>query len=231
MTDKILKYQEVDVALHKLQEKLNNNESYKKINASREVAKNMQVKMLKLNSDAQNLALELEKLLAVKEKGIKAVEKHLNSNSDNMLKETLERVNQTNKQLTELAIRIKNNEIKMRNLLKEYEDARKQIIDSKKIHDANKQNIENLQTTLAPEIEKLKKELIVLEKNVEPEVLAKYKQLKRENVFPAFVKIDGKNCGFCRVELPIHKLEKLRLNGVTECEHCRKINYDSVDKK
>lgn len=226
MTDKILKYQEVDVMLHKLQNKLNNNESYKKINESREVAKTMQVKMLKLNSDAQNLAQELDKLLAVKEKGIKAVERHIASNQDDNIKEVLEKINQTNKQLTELAIRIKNNEIKMRNLLKEFDDAKKQIKESKKIHDENKQKIENLKNSLTPEIEKVKKELLSLEKTVEPEVLAKYKQLKKENIFPVFVKLNGKNCGFCRVELPIHKLEKLRLNGVTECEHCRKINYD-----
>lgn len=226
MTDKILKYQEVDVLLHKLQNKLNNNESYKKINESREIAKNMQTIMLKLNSDAQNLSLELEKLLAVKEKGIKAVEKHINANSDDMLKETLDRVNQTNKQLAELVIRIKNNEIKMRNLLKEFENAKKQILDSKKIHDANKQNIEELKSKLTPEIEKVKKELLSLEKNVEPDVLAKYKQLRKENILPVFVKINDKNCGYCRVEFPIHKLEKLRLNGVTECEHCRRINYD-----
>ena len=227
MTDKILKYQEVDVALHKLQNKLNNNESYRKINESRETAKSMQSKMLKLNADAQNLALELDKLLAVKEKGIKAVEKHLNAkDTDDVLKETLERINQTNKQLTELAIRIKNNEIKMRNLLKEFDDAKKQILDSKKIHDENRQKIETLKSSLAPEIERVKKELLSLEKTVEPEVMAKYKQLRKENILPVFVKLNGKNCGYCRVEFPIHKLEKIKLNGVTECEHCRRINYD-----
>ena len=65
-----------------------------------------------------------------------------------------------------------------------------------------------------------------MEKEIEPEVLNKYKSLRKDGIMPVFVKLVNRSCGYCRVELPNSTIDKLKLNGQTECEHCRRIIYD-----
>lgn len=225
----LFKYQERDIDVKKIEKKINNSEYMKNINASKALAKKCQTRMLEINSESKLIFDEITKINMVKLKGLDLVNKYLNTDTSTLDEKTvLELVNKIKpikKNLEELILRLTSLQRKMENLLKEFNDCKKQIISSKKVHDENKEKLDALQKTIEPELEKAKQELLKQEKKVNPELLQKYKNLKREGVFPVLVKlIDGKNCGYCRVEQPIHKLEKMKITGYTECEQCHRIN-------
>lgn len=224
----LLKYQELDIELKKIEKKVNGSEYFKNVNKSKEIAKKSQNRMIEVNNEAQKVSDEINKIISVKVKGIDLVKKYTETNLENLNeKEVLEIVNKIKpikKNLDELISRLNILESKMVNLLDEFENLKKQIISSKKIYEDNKLKLEDLKQLVEPEIEKAKVVLQNQEKKVNPDLIQKYRNLKREGVFPVLVQIkDGKNCGYCRVEQSMHKLEKLKLTGFTDCEQCHRI--------
>lgn len=225
----LFKYQEKDIEVKKLEKKVTNSEFMKSINSSKSIAKKCQTRMLEINTESKQVSDEIAKINMVKLKGLDLVEKYLSTDTTELNeKSVLELVNKIKpikKNLEELILRLSSLERKMDSLLNEFNDCKKQIISSKKVHDENKVKLDELQKSVDPEIEKAKQELLCQEKKVNPELLQKYRNAKREGIFPVLVKlIDGKNCGYCRVEQPIHKLEKMKIAGFTECEQCHRIN-------
>lgn len=224
----LLKYQELDIELKKIEKKVNGSEYFKNVNKSKEIAKKSQLRMVEVNNEAQKVNDEINKIISVKAKGIELVKKYTETNIENLSeKEVLEIANKIKpikKNLDELISRLNILEAKMVKLLEEFDNLKKQIMSSKKIYEENKVQLENLKQQVEPEIEKAKVILQNQEKNVNPELIQKYRNLKREGVFPVLVQLkDGKNCGYCRVEQSMHKLEKLKLCGFTECEQCHRI--------
>ena len=69
------------------------------------------------------------------------------------------------------------------------------------------------------------KELKKLEPELDATMFAKYKALKHDNVFPAFVPLQVNRCGYCRVELPMAKVNQLKTNDFITCEQCRRLIY------
>ncbi len=220
-------YQEKDIELKKLEKKITNSEFMKKINSSKDLARKNQARMIEINEESKKVLDEIEKINSVKIKGLNLVEKYvqsdINSLNEQSVLEVVNKIKPIDKNLEELISRLTRLEIKMKTLMKDFNECKKQIISSKKIHDENKAKLIELEKEFAGEIERAKKELLAQEKKVDPELIMKYKNAKREGIFPVLVKLDGKNCGYCRVEQAIHKVEKLKLNGFTECEQCHRI--------
>lgn len=224
----LLKYQEIDIELKKLEKKVNGSEYFKNVNKSKEVAKKSQLKMIDLNEEAKKISDDINKIIQVKEKGLELVKKYSNMNIDNMqekdVPEIVNKIKPIKKNLEELITRLNNLQQRMIKILEEFDNLKKQIISSKKIHDENKVHLDKLKLEIEPDAEKIRAKLQAQEKKVNSELIQKYRNLKREGVFPVLVPLkDGKNCGYCRVEQSIHKLEKLKLNGFTDCEQCHRI--------
>lgn len=224
----LLKYQELDIELKKIEKKINASEYIKKVNASKDQARKAQARMLEINNESKKIAEDIDKIVSVKAKGLELVKKYTESNIDNLSeKEVIEIVNKIKpikKNLDELISRLTILEVKMKKLLDEFENCKKQVISSKKIHDENKVLLDKLKAEIEPEVEVARQKLLKQEKNVKPELFQKYRNLKREGIFPVIVKLqDGKSCGYCRVEQSMQKKEKLKENGYTECEQCHRI--------
>jgi predicted nucleic acid-binding Zn-ribbon protein len=64
-----------------------------------------------------------------------------------------------------------------------------------------------------------------LEKDLNPELFAKYKAIKNDKIFPVFVSFANGNCSGCRVEIPTSKINKLKSEGSIVCEQCHRIIY------
>ena len=224
----LYKYQELDVELKRLEKKLNSNEYVKKINFSKETAKNCQLRMIEINIESKKILEEIDKITTVKSKGVELVKKYTETDISNLdEKSVLEIVNKIKpikKNIEELISRLTILENKMHSILEEFKELKKQILSSKKVFEENKAMVDKLREELEPQIESVKKSLLQQEKNIKPEIFQKYRNIKREGVFPVLVKLtDGKNCGYCRLEQSIHKLDKIKLQGFTECEQCHRI--------
>ena len=71
-----------------------------------------------------------------------------------------------------------------------------------------------------------KKQLSILEKEVEPTIMAEYKKKRNDNIFPVLVELENGNfCGRCRMEQPKVAISRIKEKGVITCEHCKRFIY------
>ena len=69
------------------------------------------------------------------------------------------------------------------------------------------------------------KQLLAVEKDVRADLLALYKTKRKDKIFPVVVKAEGKVCGYCRTGLSMSAESNLNRNGYVECEACHRIHY------
>ena len=60
------------------------------------------------------------------------------------------------------------------------------------------------------EIAQIKKELLELEKGIDPKLMAKYKQLRQDRIFPVFAPLSSRSCGICMLELSAVEVDKVK---------------------
>ena len=99
---------------------------------------------------------------------------------------------------------------------KNYGSARAKYAENKKIYE------EELGKK-SPQIDQIKKDLSKLEKDIEPKLITRYKQLRADRIYPVFVRLIDKSCGGCRMERSAAELDKLKNQGYLECENCHRI--------
>ena len=233
MNNIVLEYQELDKKIRNIKKEVNGGNAQNNIDNISNSIKTWQTKILELEEISKELLSSLSKLMEVEKKGIAYVEKCKKTNLDKMTKEELEdfdaKASQTAKQLAELEARISAHNAEVKKVVLDYKMYRKKILDAKEQRDSLKTETAQKMEDRQPDIEDLKKEQEKLEKQIEANVLAKYKQVKQEGIFPVFVPLVDKRCGGCRVELSSSALEKLKNGDIYECERCRRIIY--IDKK
>lgn len=233
MDNNILEYQKLDVELNKIRKELNNNQTQKDAQQLSASIKEWQLKILQLEQRAEKLMEELTKLLEVQKKGIALVEKFakmdLSKLSVDELKEVDVKTSQTAKQLAELDSRISAHNAQVKNVVLDYEMYRKKILNAKQKREESKQKTDELSQQKSGDIDGIKKQLLALEKKIEPSKLAKYKALKQDGIFPVLVPIIDNNtrCGGCGMGLSKAGIDKLKNNGVYECENekCHRLIY------
>lgn len=227
MDNKILEYQKVDMKLRKLKKEVTGGVSAKDAQDLVSQVKQWQAKILELEQDAKKLLVELEKLTEVQKKGIALVEKYSKTDISKFdvaeLKEFDTKTIQTANQLAELNNRIAKHNAQVKKTVLDYEMYRKKILSAKQKREEQKKTESNLTTQKAPDLEALKAKLAELEKSVEPAVLAKYKALKQDGIFPVFVPLVDNKCGGCHMQLSAGAMDKLKNNKSLECEQCRRV--------
>jgi predicted nucleic acid-binding Zn-ribbon protein len=224
MYKEILKYQEADMEIYKIEKKIQNSDNKKTINSM--VQKNKEIQELKesLETDAKNqLALmdEMQKLVSNEKKQMEKLEQEFN-----------------NKELTEEDFSLKANEFlsKLNGLIKKlvkiqrdvdqvqkkYDDLKKNATIVKSKYKKAKEDQDLLIESEKAKIEELEKKKKSLEKTIDPEILAEYNKYKKENILPVYVGIiNGDCCGGCMQKLSTSQLSIAK--GKTNCEMCRRI--------
>ena len=229
MINKLLEYQEIDKKLRKIKREANGESgNLQDLNAS---IKDAQNKILELEETSKDLLSSLNKLMEVEKKGIAYVSKYERANFDSMTDAELAdfeaKAIQTSKQLAELETRISAHNAEVKRVVLDYKMYRKRILDAKEKREQLKTQAPQAQQE--PDIEGLKHKMAELEKQIEPNKMAKYKALKQDGVFPVLVPLAEKRCGGCRVELSSTALDKLKNGGVYECEQCHRLIFADND--
>lgn len=229
MIEKILKYQQTDAKKLKLEKALKSNENKRQANLMIKFVKDASEKSVSLNTEANKLKKELDKLKEVQQKGFSVVEKYSSQKLEKLsldeIKSLEQKVSRTNGQLKELEQRFLAHTKKIEQVLKEFETTKKKVILARQKHKENKEAYNAELTETEPKIKALDKELKTLEKELNKEFLTKYKLLKKDGIFPVVVMLKGKACGGCGVGLASNTLSKINENGSIQCENCRRIIY------
>lgn len=75
----------------------------------------------------------------------------------------------------------------------------------------------------AVKLEELKKKVAEEAKDIDPELLEKYKAIKRHST-PPITRIHDDRCGGCNMQLPAADMNKIRTGAAyVECENCGRI--------
>ena len=229
MIDKVLNYQKLDAKALKLEKNLANNENKKQANLMIKFVKDASEKSVKLNKEAGKLTKELDKLKEVQQKGFNIVEKYSNQKLEKLsldeIKSLEQKVARASGQLKELEQRLLSHANKVTSVLQEFEMTKKKVLLARQKHKENKEAYEEELKKQTPEIQKIRKELEKLEKELDKELFAKYKTLKKDDVFPVIVVLRESNCGGCGVGLPAATLNLIKEKGYIQCENCRRIIY------
>ncbi len=166
-----------------------------------------------LNSRYENLVAKIE--LASKIKLEKSDLEHVTEvvNNSNSLASECAIIEQRMRELTD----------KSAKLLSDYNVAMNQLKSTKQKVDALKDMIAKMQAQLKPNLDAIDKKIAELEPTIDKDILAKYKKMRADNVFPVFVRLNGDRCGGCQMSLPLGFIEKLKEKGTLACEECHRI--------
>lgn len=228
---KIIEYQKKDSELYKIENQL----------AKSEFKKNYQ-DMVAIVKKAQEKSSNLEYQAGIILKEFNNLNKTFNENNANVAKlsnkdltklteseyETLTKtINALINNLNILEKKILQIAEKLNVSLNEFDVAKKNYGAAKAKYADNKKKYDDLVASKQPEIEKIKSELEVMEKSIDPKLLAKYKQHRQDKIFPVFAPLSNRSCGVCMLELSSVEVDKVKSQGYLECDNCHRIIYNA----
>lgn len=228
--ESLLKYQEADEELYKVEQKISNSPLRAKMGEYATIAKKAQAHSNELEAEAERLIADISDI-----KDKYAINK---SKADEMLGRNIEDLSASDldklgvlksKLMSNLNIlekMLQKSAENINHILADFNKTKKVYDEARSKHNECKEKIEQEAKALEPEKEKIKKGLVALEKGVEPNLLAEYKKKRNDNIFPVIVPLENGNfCGRCRMELPKVAISKLKETGVITCEHCKRFVY------
>lgn len=109
-----------------------------------------------------------------------------------------------------------------------FEDAKLQVVKAQKGVSVYQAEYEKQKKSIEPSLVKIDAELDKLAKNVDKNLMEKYKQIRKNNkqrVTDVVVALSNNRCGGCHFELPLSLIHSISAKGYIICEECGKIIY------
>lgn len=225
MIEKILKYQEIDKQIRALEKESSNMEEKQIMNKMIAYVKDAQNKSVQLESQAKQLVEDYQKTKSEYDLALKNIQNLVSSTTQN--EKTVNLINTYSSDLYMLERKLNIIVSKSQEILKQFGIAKNNVLKAKQKHKECKEKYDDKIKVLNPKIEKLKQEQKKLEPEIDEKVLAKYKSVLHDNIFPVFVPVsNGRLCGGCRMEIPMGKMDKLKNDNYIVCEQCGRFIYN-----
>ena len=106
----------------------------------------------------------------------------------------------------------------------EYERFKRQTISMQRQGEEYSKKFKELKGKYAAEAESLQKSLDEIAKGIPADLMAKYRQKRKEKIFPILAPLNNDRC-ICGMDFPLAQQGKLAGGNVVECEHCRRFVY------
>lgn len=228
----ILKYQEVDAKLYKIERELAGSEERKEYAKVKKFLEGAPEKLDALEVKAKALRAEGEKLTenyATLEETLKDFE-HL----DELVTEGAD-IAFYKKKAQSIVEKLKKIKADLNNLFanikatdEEYKKLKKQVLSLEKKAPEVQKAYKELKASREGEKQPLETELSALAKDISAEMLEIYKTKRKEKIFPVVGQIVGNRCPYCSMDLPIAARNKLSGGGWIECENhiCNRILFE-----
>lgn len=223
----MLKYQELDQEIVRLESELSQNGDRKNAIKMQQLLKDYQSKLIEINKKMASLQDEFEKYRCIFDQMVEnlgVVLKNQDSKDEKKLTGLIEANDAITNNLLRLEKKISAIVNDCNSIQNEYNTIMKNARSAKTNLEKYKENFAITKSETEKKIEEIKKELEKIEKVANKSLLAKYKQ-KRSDKANVFVQdINGK-CGGCRMEISAVNKSKLKAEGMIECENCGRIIY------
>ncbi|MBR2909428.1 MAG: hypothetical protein IKC11_03675 [Clostridia bacterium] len=224
----LLRYQDIDARIRKLETKINESENRKNAGSMQAIVKSCQEEIGKLDSVANMLVEKYEQATVLYNEFVKKLEKlekdiaSLGDENLGALQETVKSVTK-NAEVLESNIEMLQKKIEAAN--KKHNEMMKKATIARGKYDEYKAVFLKEKATCEPEIQRLKLELAKQGEKVKPTLLTKYKTKVEGKMFPVLVQENKGMCPSCRMQIPAGKLVELVKTGIIECENCGKMIY------
>ncbi len=106
----------------------------------------------------------------------------------------------------------------------EYKKLKEQTIAMQKQYKEYNEKYKEIKNSRAEEVQKINAKLAQLQKKIDPVILDRYNQKRKEKIFPVVVPLSGDFC-MCGFEFPKLHISELAGGNMVECENCRRFIY------
>ncbi len=229
----ILKYQEVDAKLYKIERELSSSEERKEYVKLKKFMESAPEKLNALESKALSLKNECEGLAAQYERLAESVKDFENvweliseegadiSFYKKNVQSIIEKLKKVKAEINALVAAVKGTD-------EEYKKLKKQVLGVEKHAPDIQAAYKKIKTEKEAEAKPYKVELDALAKDISAEMMELYKTKRKEKIFPVVGQIVNNRCPFCSMDLPIAAMSKLSGGGYIECENhiCSRILFE-----
>ncbi len=226
---KMLEYQKLDIELSKIAKSKANNEDKANLAKCKSYILDFQNKAHGLENGAKTLVEDYDKLKKQYQSNIEKIQALTKTSMEEISLEKVDailyQINSLSGELCTLERNINNILLKIKESLKNFETIKKNMSMAKEKYNECKARCEKFDSQLEPRIAEIQGKMKALEKELDPDLYAKYKAAKADKVFPVFVPLDNGHCFGCRVELPTAKINKIKSEGSIVCE-CHRVIYN-----
>ena len=227
--NKILEYQRLDLELNKLKKSNVNSVERNNMNKLKSYIVEAHDKGMSLENDANSLLEDYKNLKKQYEANAKKIQSLINKEMESIELDDVDGILSTiNSLSSELFLLERNINIiitKIKQSLKDFETTKNNMIKARTKYNEFKTQYEKSLKSLEPKMKEIEDKMSALESEIDAEVLAKYKSMKGDKIFPVYVSYDNGHCSGCRVEIPTAKANKLKNEGKIICEQCHRIIY------
>jgi predicted nucleic acid-binding Zn-ribbon protein len=230
MIAEILKYQNLDLELKKIEDELAKCDERKRAKQAQTFLKDAEESLKRMDKNAAELFAAYSRI--AKEF---AAQNEMVSEYDKTVEncENLDELNYLNKKVEKISDAIAALEREMSAVVRNIEELNKTFVDLrervprvKKTYVDNRQKFENKKNEKQGEIEKITAELSKIEKTNDNKLMEVYKRLRLENILPAVVLLfDNNKCGGCRTDMPLISVGKIASENYIICENCGRVIY------
>lgn len=227
--EQLLKYQTEDAKLNKIEKEAANSEEWKNYSHAKSFLTKAPEKLDAMDAKAVEMNATLAKLnqkyeeIAETLKDFENLDELVNDGAD---------IAFYKKNATQLAEKLKSIKAEISNLNKSVKEADEEFKALKKktiaMQDKYKEYAgiyQEYKKGKIAEMDAVKAELEKLAKDIDGEVLAKYKVKRSERIFPILCAVKNDRCSQCGMELSLVGKEKIAGGNVTECDYCHRILY------
>ena len=223
-----MEYQKVDGELRKIEQELASSEERKKATQAKNFVKSAESRIAAQDARARELKSLRDELIARVAEMSKAISEYAEidelvegggdisfykRNAQQLLEKLRAAKTELNRLLTEIE-----------NLSQEYKKLMEQGKAASKLYRENFEKFKGLQAARAAEMEAINKRLEKIAATIPPELLERYKQKRKEHIYPVLVPLQGNMC-VCGMDFPLAQRGKLAGGNIIECDNCHRIIY------
>ena len=228
MLQAILKYQEIDRKLFKLENELAESEERKRYAKLRKFLKTapekldaLEVKAQALTAQAQALTKKYEEVSATLS-DFDNLDELIGDGADvSFYKKKAQSVVDNLRKVKADLVALQNS---VKETAEEYQKLKKQVISAQKQYGEAEESYKAVENSKKDEKDAILKELAEAEKQVNADILARYKVKRKEKLFPIVGELYSGRCPFCSMEPPL--IAKSNLANGIECDHCHRIIFE-----
>lgn len=227
--EKLLKYQEEDAKLRKIEQEDAASEERKNFMQAKAFLTKASDKLDAFDAKAQQLAALLPELKAKYEEVAETLVDF--ENLDELVEDGAD-ISFYKKSLAQLTEKVKSLRAEIAALTKaikdsdeEYRAMKKKTIAVQNQYAEYSETYKNFRNKKREEMATVKRELDEIAKDIDPAVFQRYQNKRSEHIFPVLCAVKDNRCTKCGYELSLVGKEKISMGAAVECENCHRFLY------